>query len=62
MNVWSRLLVKVGNVISIKLLSSKSYWQLSRTLATHTGMTNAWLQSQGLISVRALWLKAHGYA
>ncbi len=43
-------------------LSSKSYWHLSRTLATQTGMTNAWLQSQGLISVRVLWLKAHGYA
>lgn len=43
-------------------LSSKSYWHLSRTLATQTGMTNAWLQSQGLIAVRDLWLKAHGYA
>lgn len=43
-------------------ISSKSYWHLSRTLATQTGMTNEWLTSQGLISVRALWLKAHGYA
>lgn len=43
-------------------LSSKSYWHLSRTLATQTGMTNAWLHSQGLISVRDLGLKAHGYA
>jgi RNA-directed DNA polymerase len=42
--------------------SSKSYGRLSRTLATQTGMTNAWLQSQGLISVRDLWLKAQGYA
>jgi RNA-directed DNA polymerase len=43
-------------------LSSKSYWHLSRTLATQTGMTNAWLKGQGLIQVRDLWLCAHGYA
>lgn len=43
-------------------LSSKAYWHLARTLATQTGMTNDWLQSQGLISVRDLWMKAHGYA
>ncbi|MCA9125000.1 MAG: hypothetical protein KDB11_32710 [Planctomycetales bacterium] len=24
-------------------LSRKGYWRLSRTLSTHTGMTNAWL-------------------
>jgi len=43
-------------------LSSKSYWHLSRTLATQTGMTNDWLKRQGLISVRDLWMKTHGYA
>lgn len=43
-------------------LSSKSYWHLSRTLATQTRMTNDWLKSQGLISVCDLWMKAHGYA
>lgn len=42
--------------------SSKSYWRLSRTLATQTGMTNNWLKAQGLVSIRALWMKAHGYA
>jgi RNA-directed DNA polymerase len=42
-------------------ISSKSYWHLSKTLATQTGMTNDWLKSQGLISVRALWMSAHGY-
>ncbi len=42
-------------------ISSKSYWHLSKTLATQTGMTNDWLKSQGLISVRALWMRAHGY-
>lgn len=43
-------------------ISRKSYWHLSKTLATQTGMTNQWLASQGLLSVRALWIKAHGYA
>ncbi len=43
-------------------ISRKSYWHLSKTLATQTGMTNAWLKSQGLLSVRDLWMKAHGYA
>ena len=42
-------------------ISSKSYWHLSKTLATQTGMTNDWLTRQGLISVRALWMRAHGY-
>ena len=43
-------------------LSSKAYWHLARTLATQTGMTNDWLKSQGLISIRDCWMKAHGYA
>ena len=43
-------------------ISSKSYWHLSRTLATQTGMTNAWLEGKGLVSIRALWMKAQGYA
>ena len=42
--------------------SSKSYWHLSRTLATQTGMTNDWLQGEGLVSIRALWMRAQGYA
>jgi len=43
-------------------LSRKVYWHLARTLATQTGMTNQWLASQGLLSVRDLWMKAHGDA
>ena len=43
-------------------ISRKSYWHLSRSMATHTGMTNDWLQAQGLVSIRALWMKAQGYA
>jgi RNA-directed DNA polymerase len=43
-------------------ISRKSYWHLSKTLATQTGMTNQWLAEQGLLSIRDLWLKAQGYA
>jgi RNA-directed DNA polymerase len=43
-------------------MSSKSYWHLSRSLGTQTGMTNDWLKGQGLISIRDHWMKAHGYA
>jgi RNA-directed DNA polymerase len=42
-------------------ISSKSYWRLSKTLATQSAMTNDWLKSQGLISFRDLWMKAQGY-
>ncbi len=40
-------------------LSRKSYWHMARTLATQSGMTNAWLESQGLVSVRTLWIAFH---
>ena len=43
-------------------LSRKGYWRLSKTLATQTGMTNEWLGKQGLVSIRDLWIKVHGYA
>ena len=43
-------------------ISRKGYWHLAKTLTTQTGMTNERLQKQGLVSVRDLWMKAHGYA
>jgi RNA-directed DNA polymerase len=43
-------------------MSSKSYWHLSRSLGSQTGMTNDWLKRQGLISVRVRWMTTHGYA
>ncbi len=42
-------------------LSPQGYWHLARTLATQVGMTNEWLRCQGLLSIRALWMKAQGY-
>ena len=68
---WRWCRTKVGHLLALgpskrqailTAISSKSYWHLSRTLATQTGMTNDWLKAQGLVSVRDLWIKAHGYA
>ena len=39
--------------------SRKGYWRLSRTLATQSGMTDAWLASQGLLSIKELWVAIH---
>ena len=41
--------------------SSKSYWKLSKTYATNAGMSNEWLEKQGLVNVKSLWCKAQGY-
>ena len=60
-----RHLIKLGTSSKHAILtglSRKSYWHLSKTLATQSGMTNQWLAEQGLLSVRDLWLKAQGYA
>jgi RNA-directed DNA polymerase len=68
---WRKTRTKVRHLLELgtgqrqavlTALSSKSYWHLSKTLATQTGMTNEWLKRQGLISIRDLWMKAHGYA
>jgi RNA-directed DNA polymerase len=68
---WRQTRTKVRNLLALgtgrraailTAISSKSYWHLSRSLATQTGMTNDWLRTQGLVSIRALWMKAQGYA
>lgn len=71
---WRKPRTRIRNLIKIGTrkrdailtgLSRKGYWHLARTLATQTGMTNAWLADQGLISIRDLWISFHypaGYA
>ncbi len=39
--------------------SRKSYWRLSKTLATNAGLSNAHFDKIGLLSVRTLWCKIH---
>ena len=57
-----RELLKLGTSLDAAIsvaLSRKGPWRLSRTLATQTGMTNRWLQKQGLLFVKELWVKIH---
>ena len=57
-----RNLIKLGTrtrtAVSLGL-SSKGPYRLARTLATQSGMTNKWLEKQGLVSVRERWITFH---
>ena len=35
--------------------SRQSYWHMAKTIASGVGMTNAWLRTQGLLSLKTLW-------
>jgi len=68
---WRLCRTKVSNLLApgvgkrmaiLTGISSKSDWHLSRSQATQVGMTNDWLKAPGLVSIRDLWMKAHGYA
>lgn len=67
---WRRCKTRIRNLLALGTsrrhailtgLSRKGPWRLAKTLATQTGMTNEWLAKQGLVSIRDLWMKAHGY-
>lgn len=40
-------------------MSRKSYWRLSKTMATQTRLTNEWLANQGLLSLKEMWVSFH---
>lgn len=57
-----RNLIKLGTRVRTAVhlgLSSKGPYRLARTLATQSGMTNQWLEQQGLVSLRECWIKFH---
>ncbi|TKB11152.1 group II intron reverse transcriptase/maturase [Desulforhopalus sp. IMCC35007] len=65
---WRYARTKVRNLLKLgtnkrhailSALSRKSYWHMSRTLATQSGMTNLWLADQGLVSIKKLWSVIH---
>jgi RNA-directed DNA polymerase len=35
--------------------SRKGYWHMAKTIASGVGMTNQWLEDQGLVSLKQLW-------
>ena len=53
-----KLGVKTRDAIRLGL-SRKSYWRLSKTMGTNSGLSNAHFNEIGLISVRELWCKIH---
>jgi len=68
---WRSCRTKISHLLALGVdkrtailtgVSGKSYWHLSRSKATQVGMSNDWLKAQGLVSIRDLWMKAHGYA
>lgn len=67
---WRRPRTRIANLLRLGTtkrqailtgISRKGYWRLAKTLATHTGMTNEWLEQQGFLSIRTLWMKTRGY-
>lgn len=65
---WRRCRKRVGELLKLGVskdwavavgISRKSYWHLSRTMATQWGLNDTWLQSQGLVSVRNIWIAFH---
>jgi RNA-directed DNA polymerase len=67
---WRRPRTRIANLLKLGTskrhailtgISRKGFWRLSKTLATQTGMTNEWLEQQGLLSIRKLWMKVQGY-
>lgn len=55
-------LLKLGVKLSYAIrmgVSRKSYWRLSKTLATNMGLSNKHFEKIGLISMHELWCKIH---
>jgi len=55
-------LIKLGSVryqAILTELSRKSYWHLAKTLSTNMGLSNAFLEKQGLVSIRTLWIQIY---
>jgi RNA-directed DNA polymerase len=52
--------LRAGVMVNGRLQATrKGPWHLARILATQTGMTNKWLEDQGLLSVKELWVNIH---
>jgi RNA-directed DNA polymerase len=65
---WGRSRKRIGELIKLGSpryqailtgLSRKGYWHLAKTFATNCGLSKQYLESQGLVSLRTLWIKIH---
>jgi RNA-directed DNA polymerase len=62
---WRRARTRIGNLLKMGVSkdhailtgrSSRGPWHLARTEATKLAMSNKWLEQQGLVSVKDLWV------
>ncbi len=65
---WRRARRRIGELIKLGSpkyqailtgLSRKGYWHLAKTLSTNCGLSNGYLEKQGLVSIRTLWIGIH---
>jgi len=65
---WGRARKRIGELIKLGSpkyqailtgLSRKGYWHLAKTFATNCGLSKKYLQDQGLVSLRVLWIAIH---
>jgi RNA-directed DNA polymerase len=65
---WGRARKRIGELIKrgspkyqaiLTGLSRKGYWHLAKTYATNMGLSKQYLEDQGLVSLRTLWIGIH---
>jgi RNA-directed DNA polymerase len=65
---WGRARKRIGELIKLGSpkhqailtgLSRKGYWHLAKTYATNSGLSKQYLEDQGLVSLRTLWIGIH---
>jgi len=65
---WGRAHKRIGELIKLGSpkyqailtgLSRKGYWHLAKTYATNCGLSKEYLQNQGLVPIRTLWIGIH---
>lgn len=65
---WRRARTKVGKLLSLGVpkhiavptgSSRKGYWHSAKTPGINMGLSNKWLEDQGLVSLRGQWITLH---
>ena len=59
MNTTKSTSLKQGQEAILTGLSRKGYWRLAKTLSKNMGLSKAFLEQQGLVSIRTLWIQIH---
>jgi len=65
---WGRAKKRIGELIKLGSpryqailtgLSRKGYWHLAKTYSMNCGLSKKYLEDEGLVSLRTLWIKIH---